>query len=233
MKTIGFIGGMSWESTVTYYQIVNETVKQELGGLHSAKVLLYSVDFSEIESCQADGDWNKSADILSEAAENLERAGADFIVICTNTMHKVAPQIQSRIGIPIIHIAEATADELNRQHITKVALLGTKYTMTQDFYKEKLTRAGITVLIPNEQEIETVNDVIYQELCLGIISEVSKKKYQMMIGHLAEQGAQGVILGCTEIGLLIRQKDVDLPVFDTTRIHALKAARLALGSIIL
>ncbi len=233
MKTIGLIGGMSWESTVTYYQIVNETVKQELGGLHSAKVLLYSVDFSEIESCQADGDWNKSADILSEAAENLERAGADFIVICTNTMHKVAPQIQSRIGIPIIHIAEATADELNRQHITKVALLGTKYTMTQDFYKEKLIRAGITVLIPNEQEIETVNDVIYQELCLGIISEVSKEKYRMMIGHLAEQGAQGVILGCTEIGLLIRQKDVELPVFDTTRIHALKAARLALGSNIL
>ena len=228
MRTIGLIGGMSWESTVTYYQIINEAVKQELGGLHSAKILLYSVDFSEIEECQANGDWDKSADILSAAAQNLEQAGADFIVICTNTMHKVAPQIQSRIGIPIIHIAQATADELKRRHITKVALLGTKYTMTQDFYKEKLISAGIDVLIPNEQEIETVNDVIYHELCLGIISEDSKEEYQRIIDHLAKQGAQGVILGCTEIGLLIRQEDIDLPVFDTTRIHALKAAELSL-----
>lgn len=219
---------MSWESTVTYYQIINEAVKQELGGLHSAKILLYSVDFSEIEECQANGDWDKSADILSAAAQNLEQAGADFIVICTNTMHKVAPQIQSRIGIPIIHIAEATADELKRRHVTKVALLGTKYTMTQDFYKEKLISAGIDVLIPNEQEIETVNDVIYHELCLGIISEASKEEYQRIIDHLAKRGAQGVILGCTEIGLLIRQEDMDLPVFDTTRIHALKAAELSL-----
>lgn len=219
---------MSWESTVTYYQIINEAVKQELGGLHSAKILLYSVDFSEIEECQANGDWDKSADILSAAAQNLEQAGADFIVICTNTMHKVAPQIQSRIGIPIIHIAQATADELKRRHITKVALLGTKYTMTQDFYKEKLISAGIDVLIPNEQEIETVNDVIYHELCLGIISEDSKEEYQRIIDHLAKRDAQGVILGCTEIGLLIRQEDIDLPVFDTTRIHALKAAELSL-----
>ncbi len=228
MRTIGLIGGMSWESTVTYYQIINEAVKQELGGLHSAKILLYSVDFSEIEECQANGDWDKSADILSAAAQNLEQAGADFIVICTNTMHKVAPQIQSRIGIPIIHIAQATADELKRRHITKVALLGTKYTMTQDFYKEKLISAGIDVLIPNEQEIETVNDVIYHELCLGIISEDSKEEYQRIIDHLAKRDAQGVILGCTEIGLLIRQEDIDLSVFDTTRIHALKAAELSL-----
>ncbi|MFT4104134.1 MAG: aspartate/glutamate racemase family protein [Lacrimispora sp.] len=228
MKTIGLLGGMSWESTVTYYQTVNEIVKQKLGGLHSAKVLLYSVDFAEIEKCQAEGDWEKSADILSEAAENLEKAGADFIVICTNTMHKVSPQIQSRINIPIIHIAEATAEELKGRNITKVALLGTKYTMTQDFYKEKLINAGITVLVPGEQEIEIINDVIYHELCLGIISEASKEKYRRIIDGLAKQGAQGVILGCTEIGLLIQQKDTDLPVFDTTQIHALKAAMLSI-----
>ncbi|MFT4006202.1 MAG: aspartate/glutamate racemase family protein [Lacrimispora sp.] len=227
MKTIGLLGGMSWESTVTYYQIVNKAVKQELGGFHSAKVLLYSVDFAEIEKCQADGDWEKSGDILSEAAENLEKAGADFIVICTNTMHKVVPQIQSRIGIPVIHIAEATAEELKRHNIARVALLGTKYTMTQDFYKEKLENAGISVLIPDEPGIETVNSIIYEELCLGIISEESKEKILHIIDSLAKQGAQGVILGCTEIGLLIQQKDTDLPVFDTTQIHALKAARLS------
>lgn len=227
MKTIGLLGGMSWESTVTYYQIVNKAIKQELGGLHSAKVLLYSVDFAEIEKCQAEGDWERSGDILSEAAENLEKAGADFILICTNTMHKVVPQIQSRIGIPVIHIAEATAEELKRHEIARVALLGTKYTMTQDFYKEKLEKAGISVLIPDAQGIETVNNIIYKELCLGVISEESKEKLLRIIDSLAEQGAQGVILGCTEIGLLIRQKDTDLPVFDTTQIHALKAAKLS------
>ncbi len=228
MKTIGLIGGMSWESTVTYYKIVNETVKKELGGLHSAKVLLYSVDFSEIEKCQADGDWDKSAVILTAAAKRLETAGADFILICTNTMHKVVPQIQSSIHIPVIHIAEATADELKLHNITKVALLGTKYTMTQDFYKEKLVNAGITVLVPDEDEIEIVNDVIYNELCLGIISEASKENYLSIIHGLAEQGAQGVILGCTEIGLLIQQKDLELPDFDTAQIHAVRAAKLSI-----
>lgn len=228
MKTIGIIGGMSWESTVTYYQIMNETVKRELGGLHSAKILLYSVDFSEIERCQAEGDWEKSGDILASAAESLERAGADFLVIATNTMHKVAPQIQKRIHIPIIHIAEVTAEELKQNHITTVALLGTKYTMTQDFYKEKLENAGITVLIPDEQEIEVVNSIIYDELCLGSILETSKERYLQIIDGLKNRGAQGVILGCTEIGLLIRQEDTDLPVFDTTRIHAVKAAKLSL-----
>lgn len=228
MKTIGIIGGMSWESTVTYYQIMNETVKKELGGLHSAKILLYSVDFSEIERCQAEGDWEKSGDILASAAESLERAGADFLVIATNTMHKVAPQIQKRIHIPIIHIAEVTAEELKQNHITTVALLGTKYTMTQDFYKEKLENAGITVLIPDEQEIDVVNSIIYDELCLGSILETSKERYLQIIDGLKNRGAQGVILGCTEIGLLIRQEDTDLPVFDTTRIHAVKAAKLSL-----
>lgn len=228
MKTIGLIGGMSWESTVTYYQILNETVKQRLGGLHSAKILLYSVDFDEIEKYQSSGEWEKSAEVLSQAAMNLEKAGADFIVICTNTMHKVAPKIQSHISIPIIHIAEATADELIKRGISRVALLGTKYTMTQDFYKDKLLKAGIDVVIPDLAGIETVNDIIYKELCLGIISEASKKKYLEMIDKLAKQGAQGVILGCTEIGLLIQQADTSLPVFDTTRIHAIKAAELSI-----
>ena len=229
MKTIGLIGGMSWESTITYYQILNEKVKEELGGFHSAKILLYSVDFSEIEKCQADGDWDKSAKILADAAHNLEKAGADYILICTNTMHKVAPQIQARISVPIIHIAEATAEKLKQQGITKVALLGTKYTMTQDFYKEKLVEAGIEVLIPDTADIETVNNVIYNELCLGTISEQSKQKYLRIIDGLSQKGAEGVILGCTEIGLLIQQKDTSLPVFDTTLIHAERAAELALG----
>lgn len=228
MKTIGLIGGMSWESTVTYYQIINKTIKDELGGLHSAKIILYSVDFAEIEKCQANGDWDKSADILGTAAENLEKAGADYIVICTNTMHKVVPQIQKHIRIPIIHIAEATAEQLIEKKISKVALLGTKYTMTQTFYKEKLVEAGIEVLIPNQQDIEIVNNVIYNELCLGIISEDSKKEYLRIIRELAMQGVQGVILGCTEIGLLIKQNDIGIPVFDTTEIHAHKAAIAAL-----
>ena len=228
MKTIGLIGGMSWESTVTYYQILNETIKAELGGLHSAKVLLYSVDFAEIEEYQAKGEWDKSAEVLSKAAMNLESAGADFIVICTNTMHKVAPDIQKCISIPIIHIAEATADVLKSQGITKVGLLGTKYTMTQDFYKSKLIEAGIEVVIPNQEEVEVVNDIIYNELCLGTILEESKQKYLSVIDHLEKNGAQGVILGCTEIGLLIKQKDTSLPVFDTTQIHAKKAALLSI-----
>lgn len=229
MKTIGLLGGMSWESTVTYYQIVNRAVKRELGGLHSAKTLLYSVDFAEIEACQAAGNWDESADILGAAAQNLEKAGADFIVICTNTMHKVAPEIQSRLHIPIVHIAQATAEALQKERITKAALLGTKYTMTQAFYKDKLLNAGIEVLTPEPREIEMVNDIIYGELCQGVVSQASREKYLGVIEKLAGQGAQGVILGCTEIGLLIRQEDTRLPVFDTTQIHAEKAAMLAIG----
>lgn len=227
MKTIGLIGGMSWESTVTYYKIINEAVKSRLGGLHSAKILMYSVDFDEIEKCQSEGDWDKSADILASAAERLEGAGADFIVICTNTMHRVAPQIEKRIGIPIIHIAEATADELKKNGIERVALLGTKYTMTQDFYRDKIKEAGIEVLTPEGEDIDTVNSIIYDELCLGIISDESRKKYIDIISGLEKRGAQGVILGCTEIGLLIGQEDTSLPVFDTTVIHAEKAAEAA------
>lgn len=224
MKTIGLIGGMSWESTVSYYQIINETIKKKLGGLHSAKILLYSVDFSEIEECQAKGEWDRSAEILSKAAENLEHAGADFIVICTNTMHKVAPQIQERIRIPILHIADATAEVLIHAGIKTVALLGTKYTMTQNFYKEKLLSKGLSVVIPDEEEVEQVNRIIYEELCLGIISSASRERYTQIIEQLKAKGAEGVILGCTEIGLLISQKDSVLPVYDTTEIHAQKAA---------
>lgn len=228
MKTIGLIGGMSWESTVTYYQVVNETVKQRLGGFHSAKVLLYSVDFAEIEECQARGDWDRSAAILTGAARSLEKAGADFIVICTNTMHKIVPQMAAEIQIPILHIAEATAAELKKAGISKVALLGTKYTMCQDFYKAKLMKAGIEVLIPEPDDVELVNGVIYGELCLGEIREHSRREFVRVIEALAARGARGVILGCTEIGLLISQKDVSLPVFDTTLIHAAWAAELAL-----
>ena len=229
MKTIGLIGGMSWESTVTYYQVINEAVKSELGGLHSAKILLYSVEFAEIEHCQTVGDWDRSADILADAAIRLEHAGADFILICTNTMHKVADKVQSRISIPLIHIAKVTADILKQNNITKAALLGTKYTMTQDFYKEKLDEAGISVLIPDEASIEIVNSVIFDELCRGIVSEQSKRKYLDIIDELAKQGAQGDIFGCTEIGLLINQEDTPLPVFDTAQIHAKQAALLALS----
>ena len=175
MKTIGLIGGMSWESTVSYYQLINETIKEKLGGLHSAKILLYSVDFAEIERYQASGDWDKSAEVLSQIAHNLEQAGADFIVICTNTMHKVAPQIQENISIPILHIAQATAEVLLENGIQKVGLLGTKYTMTQDFYKEKLFEAGLDVVIPDQAGVEEVNRIIYDELCLGQIEESSKQ----------------------------------------------------------
>lgn len=228
MKTIGLIGGMSWESTVTYYEIVNEVVKERLGGLNSAKVLLYSVNFEEIEKRQASGDWDECAEILGEAAKNLEKAGADFIIICTNTMHKVAPQMQKMINIPIVHIAEATADELKKNGIRKVALLGTKYTMTQDFYRGKLVEAGLEVLIPEEDGVAMINEVIFGELCLGVLKEESKNAFVREIEKLSERGAEGVILGCTEIGLLIKQEDVQIPVFDTTVIHATKAAEMAL-----
>lgn len=228
MKTIGLIGGMSWESTVIYYRLINEYVKSKLGGLHSAKILMYSVDFAEIEECQASGDWDKSAEILGAAAMALQKAGADFIVICTNTMHKVVPAIEKQIRIPIIHIADATADALLNADIKTAALLGTKYTMLQEFYKERLEKHGITVLVPNDGDIETVNSVIYDELCRGIVSPFSREEYVRIIGDLKRLGAQGVILGCTEIGMLIDEKCSPLPVFDTTVIHAEKAADISL-----
>ena len=224
MKTIGLIGGMSWESTVTYYQIINETIREKLGGLHSAKIILYSVDFAEIEEYQSKGDWDKSAILLASVAMRLEQASADYIVICTNTMHKVAPYIQKKINIPIIHIAETTAEALKKNNVKKVALLGTKYTMTQDFYKEIIQQNGIEVIIPNEKDVEIVNDIIYNELCLGIISDKSRREYIRIIDSLKADGAEGVILGCTEIGLLISQDYSSIPIYDTTQIHAYVAA---------
>ena len=228
MKTIGLIGGMSWESTIPYYRIINEEIKEKLGGLHSAKIVLYSVEFDEIEKCQSSGEWEKSGEILGNAARGIENAGADFILICTNTMHKVAPQIASMINIPIVHIADATADELEKRNIKTVGLLGTKYTMTQDFYKQRLIERGINVVIPDEEGIDTVNSIIYDELCVGKIEDSSREKYKKIIADLAHKGAEGVILGCTEIGLLIGQADSCIPVFDTTVIHAKRAAELAM-----
>ena len=224
LKIIGLIGGMSWESTATYYKIINETVKEKLGGLHSAKCILYSVDFQEIEECQANGNWEKSGEILGEAANNLEKAGADFIVICTNTMHKVVNQIKEKISIPILHIAEMTAEKILEKGLKNIALLGTKYTMEQDFYKSKLIEKGINVIIPDKNDIEIINEVIYDELCLGTINSDSKKKFLEIVDKLRNKGAEGIILGCTEIGLLIKNEDTDVPLFDTAIIHAEQAA---------
>ena len=228
MKTIGLIGGMSWESTVTYYQMINEGIKDSLGGLHSAKVLLYSVDFFEIEALMSRGAWDDAAELLGDVAQRLEAAGADMILICTNTLHKVAPQVQSRIRVPLVHIAEAAAEELLSKGITRVGLLGTKYTMMQEFYREKLTERGIDVLIPEGEEIDLVNRVIFDELCLGVVKEDSKSAYLKVIANLQARGAQGILLGCTELGLIVSQEDVSLPLFDTTVIHAKKAIELAL-----
>lgn len=229
MKAIGLIGGMSWESTVTYYQIINEIVKERLGGYHSAKVLLHSVDFYEIEEPMSRGDWAKCAHILSAAAQGIEKAGASCILICTNTLHKVAPEIASSISIPVLHIAQAAAEALKARGIKKAALLGTKYTMQQDFYKDILASNGIEAIIPDDADMEFINHVIFKELCLGIVSNESKQEYLRIINDLGKKGAQGVVLGCTEIGMLIRQEDTALPVFDTTLIHAQKAAGFSLA----
>lgn len=229
MKTIGLIGGMSWESTITYYKTINTIVKKELGGLHSAKCLLYSVDFQEIEECQSTSNWEESAKILSDVAQRLEKGGADFIVICTNTMHKVADEISENISIPLLHIAEATSQELIANNIGKIALIGTKYTMEEDFYTSKLISNGITVIVPEIEDRIIINDVIYNELCLGVISEKSKLVFLEIINKLKKTGIQGVILGCTEIGLLIQQNDTSIPLFDTALIHAKTAALFSIG----
>lgn len=228
MKTIGLIGGMSWESSSEYYRILNVEVKQRLGGLHSAKCVLYSVDFEEIEICQRNGDWDKAAQILIDAARSLEAAGADFIVICTNTMHKVANKIQEGIHIPLLHIADITAQQVLADGIKTIGLLGTRYTMEQDFYKSRLESQGIRVLVPKETDRVIVNTVIYDELCLGQIIDESRTKYKRIIEELIEQGADGIILGCTEIGLLVRSEDSIVPLFDTTLLHAIGAVNFAL-----
>lgn len=229
MKTIGLLGGMSWESSAVYYQLINEKVKETLGGTHSAKSIMYSVEFNEMETLQHDGNWNKLTEIMIDAAQKVEKAGADFLIICTNTMHKTVPEIKEKISIPILHIADATAEKIKEQGIKKIGLLGTNFTMTQDFYKGRLEKEhGLEVLTPNETDRKTIHNIIYKELILGNIKEESRKKYQIIIKKLQSQGAEGVILGCTEIPLLIKQKDSPIPVFDTTRIHAEKAVEFAL-----
>ncbi|MRD36329.1 amino acid racemase [Bacillus thuringiensis] len=229
MKTIGLIGGMSWESTSEYYRIINEEIKERLGGLHSAKCLINSVDFEEIERCQSSGDWDGAGEILGNAAYSLQKGGADFIIICTNTMHKVVEKIKEKIDIPVLHIADATAKEIKRKDIQKVGLLGTKYTMEQDFYKSRIEEHDIKVIVPSGTNREKVNEVIYTELCLGKIVVQSREYYKRVIEELVQEGAQGIILGCTEIGLLIKQENVSVPIFDTTHIHAIEAVKVALG----
>lgn len=228
MKTIGLIGGMSWESTISYYKMLNETIRDTLGGYHSAKIILYSVDFDEIERNQNAQEWDCMGETLANIALTLQNAGAEAIVLCTNTMHKVSSQIEAKITIPFIHIADATAEAVQRAGIFKVALLGTKYTMSQDFYKDHLSAQGLQVIVPDLTDQEFINRVIFEELIQGIILESSRKQYLSIINKLSEQGAQGVILGCTEIGILIRPQDTAIRLFDTVEIHAKKAAKFML-----
>jgi len=229
MKTIGLLGGMSWESTLGYYKAINEGIKNTLGGLHSEKIAMYSVDFEPIEQLQHAGDWDETARILSAAAKNIEAADADFLLICTNIMHKVAPEIEAAIQIPLLHIVDATTEVLVKEGIKTVGLLGTAFTMEQDFYKGRLTyRYGLQVVIPNSIDRSIVHNVIYQELCLGKIKTASRAEYFRIIDHLSAQGAEAVILGCTEIGMLVKQDDTDSKLLDTTVIHAAKAVESAL-----
>lgn len=228
MKTIGLIGGMSWESSLEYYRIINEEVKAKLGGLHSAKCILYSVDFEEIERCQAEGDWESSGKLLGDAALSLEKAGAEMILICTNTMHKVIGYIEEKVSLPILHIADSTAKQIQKSKISTVGLLGTKYTMEQDFYKTRIETNGINVLIPSEEDRKVINKVIYEELCLGEIQQSSRDYYKKVIKGLVDDGAEGIILGCTEIGLLVKPEDSEVPLFDTAVIHAIESVNVAL-----
>lgn len=229
MKTIGLIGGMSWESSLEYYKIINETTKNKLGGLHSAKSLMFSFDFHEIEELQNKGDWQSATEMMIKAAGDLEKGGAEMLLICTNTMHKMADEVAASVSIPLLHIADTTAQVIRAQGLKKVALLGTKFTMEEDFYKGRLEeRYGIAVVVPDETDRQIIHDIIYSELCLGEIKETSRQSYLSIIKKLEAAGAEGVILGCTEIPLLVKQADVDIPVFDTTRIHAEAAVEFAL-----
>jgi aspartate racemase len=229
MKTIGLIGGMSWESTVGYYRMINEGVKKSLGGLHSAKIILHSVDFDPIQKLQHKGDWDGTAKILSAAAAGLQAAGADFFLICTNTMHKVAPQVKKAVEIPLLHIADATAEYFAGKGMKTVGLLGTAFTMEDDFYKGILTENyGLNVLVPDDTGRKIVHNVIYGELCLGQFMESSKDKYLRIIEHLSSQGAEAVILGCTEIGMLVNQTDTHVELCDTTAVHAATAVEYAI-----
>jgi len=229
MKTIGLLGGMSWESTALYYKQINEEIKNRLGSLHSAKVVIYSVDFDEIEKLQHSGDWDKTADILSKAALNIQNASADFLLICTNTMHKVAPAIQKNIDIPIVHIADATAKALQNDGVSKVGLLGTAFTMQEDFYKQRIIdNFGIDVIVPNKEDIKIIHKIIYEELCLGIVKDESRNEYLRIMDDLEQKGAQGIILGCTEICMLIKNEHTNIKLYDTTSIHGIEAVNKAL-----
>jgi aspartate racemase len=229
MLLVGMLGGMSWESTAEYYRLANEIVRERLGGLHSARCLLHSVDFDEVERMQAQGRWGDAATLLTSAAQGLEAAGADLLVLCTNTMHKVADEIQAGVGIPLLHIGDATAGAVRAAGVGTVALLATAYTMEQGFYRDRLAGHGLTVLVPDEADRAEVHRIIYEELCLGVVSERSRQTCREVIGRLVAGGAEGVILGCTEIELLVGQGDSAVPVFPTTRIHVEAAMELALG----
>ncbi len=229
MKTIGLIGGMSWESSIEYYKIINETVRAQLGGLHSAKCIMVSIDFAEMEPLQHQGKWDEATEILVAAARSVEAGGADFVLFCTNTMHKVADEVQKQLRIPILHIADATAQAIKAAGLKKVGLLGTKFTMEEDFYKGRLVQKHkLEVIIPTAEAREVVHRVIYDELCMGEIKPSSKKKFLAIIERLAKEGAEGIILGCTEIGLLVNKEDSRVPLFDTTEIHAVAAVEFAL-----
>lgn len=228
MKTIGLIGGMSWESSLEYYRIINKEVNARLGGLHSAQCLLYSVDFAEIERLQSAGEWQQAGEQLSRVASKLEQAGADFIVICTNTMHKVVGQIEEKISVPVLHIADTTAEEIGRRKLGKVGLLGTRYTMEQDFYRLRIESHGIEVGVPGSEQRDEINRIIFEELVAGELRQTSKEFFQQVIRDLVAEGAEGIILGCTEIGLLIKPEDADVPLFDTAQIHAIQAVKRAL-----
>lgn len=231
MKKIGMLGGMSWQSTLTYYKLLNEEIALKLGGLHSAKIIMSSVDFDEIEKFQHDGNWDKTAEILSAEAKAIENASADFLIICTNTMHKVAPIIEKNINIPILHIADATALKLQADGLKKVALIGTKFTMQEDFYKQRIIdKFGIDVVIPNEEEQNIIHDVIYKELCVGCTKKDSRNTFIKIIKRLEEEHeVEGVILGCTEIAMLIKQGYVDIPMYDTTSLHVKEAVKMAIS----
>ena len=229
MKTIGLLGGMSWESTAGYYREINEGVRQKLGGLHSAKIILYSVDFDPIEKLQKSGDWEATGHVLADAARSIEAGGADFLLICTNTMHKIADRVESAVNIPLLHIADATAEVLVETGVKKVGLLGTAFTMEQAFYKGRLSeKYGLDIVIPDRMDRKQIHDIIYQELCLGIVKPSSKHVYMRIVDKLTGMGAEGVILGCTEIGMLISQKDMKTTLYDTTKIHAAKAVEWAI-----
>lgn len=231
VKTIGLIGGMSWESTIPYYRQINETTKERLGGLHSARIVLYSVDFHEIERLQQAGNWEGAGTLLADAARSLEAAGATFLVLCTNTMHKVASSIEAAVTIPLFHIADPTATEIKRAGHSTVGLLGTRFTMEQAFYRDRLSeRHGFRVIVPGSEDRAVVHRIIYEELCLGIVKSESRSEYRRIMDNLASQGAQAIILGCTEISLLVNQQDSEVPLFDTTAIHARMAAEEALST---